>query len=133
MSRDPVTLAETETIFTTARIMRENNIGDVIVLDDTKAHVKGIVTDRDMVVRAIAEGRDPTESTIGSICSENLTTVAPDDPVDKAVDLMRERALRRLPVVEGGRPCGIISIGDLATEFDERSALADISAAPPNI
>lgn len=132
MSRDPLTLSEGETVFTTARVMRENNIGDVIVLDSGE-HVKGIVTDRDVVVRAVAEGRDPSETSVGSICSENLTVVAPGDTVDRAVELMRERALRRLPVVEEGRVCGIISIGDLAGEFDERSALADISTAPPNI
>jgi len=58
--------------------------------------------------------------------------VAPDDPVSRAVELMREHAVRRLPVCQDGRPVGIVSIGDLAVEQDPRSALADISAAPSN-
>jgi CBS domain-containing protein len=58
--------------------------------------------------------------------------VAPDDSVDVVIGLMRERALRRVPVVEGGRPVGIVSMGDLAVDLDPKSALADVSAAPPN-
>ena len=58
--------------------------------------------------------------------------MSPDDPVDRAVQLMRERAIRRLPVVDRGKPVGIVSIGDLALDRDPDSALADISAAPPN-
>jgi CBS domain-containing protein len=59
-------------------------------------------------------------------------TVEPDEPVSRAVDLMRERAIRRLPVCEGDRPVGIVSLGDLAQAQDPQSALGDISAAPPN-
>lgn len=132
MSPDPVTLIETESILNTARAMREYDIGDVIVLDGTGARVKGIVTDRDIVVRAIVDERDPAGTTIGSICSEELTVVTPKDTVDKAVKLMREKAVRRLPVVEDGNAVGIVSIGDLAERFDRRSALADISSAPAN-
>jgi CBS domain-containing protein len=58
--------------------------------------------------------------------------VSPEDDIDRAVALMRDKALRRLPVVESGQPVGIVSIGDLAVERDSTSALADISAAPPN-
>jgi CBS domain-containing protein len=112
--------------------MRERDIGDVIVLDDTNARVCGIVTDRDIVVRALAEERDPRETTIASICSQDLTTIEPTDSVDTAVKLMRGKAVRRLPVMEGGKAVGIVSIGDLAEKFDQRSALADISSAAPN-
>jgi CBS domain-containing protein len=69
---------------------------------------------------------------IGDICSRNLVAVSADDSVDDAVRIMREKALRRLPVVEAGKPVGIVSIGDLAMERDQGSALADISAAPGN-
>lgn len=132
MSPDPVCLIETETIVNTARTMKEHDIGDVIVLDDTDARVKGIVTDRDIVVRALAEERDPMLTTIGSICSEELETMTPDETVDRAIRLMREKAIRRLPVVEDGRAVGFVSIGDLAERFDKESALADISGAPAN-
>lgn len=90
------------------------------------------MTDRDIVVRGIAEGLDPRTNTLDDICSRTLTTVSPDDSIDTAVSLMREKAIRRLPVVKRGRPVGIVSIGDLAIERDRDSALADVSAAPPN-
>lgn len=130
MTPNPLTVSRDTPVEQAARSMRDECIGDVIVTDgDTLC---GIVTDRDIVVRAIAEGRDPTTTTVGDICSSDLVTLSPDAGVDEAVTLMRERALRRLPIVENGRPVGVVSIGDLAIERDEHSALADISAAPPN-
>jgi CBS domain-containing protein len=94
--------------------------------------VCGIATDR-IVVRGIADGRDPRSTSLGDICSRDLATLSPDDQFGTAVRLMRERAIRRLPVVEAGRPVGILTIGDLAVQEDRGSALADVSAAPPNI
>ena len=132
MTPDPVALIESETLVAAAKAMRSNDIGDVIVLDDTNARVKGIVTDRDVVVRALAEGMDPKKTTLASICTEDVTTVSPEDSVDKAARYMRELAIRRLPVVEDGQPVGVISLGDLALEMDSRSALAEVSAAPAN-
>ena len=130
MTPNPRTVSRDTPVEQAARHMRDDGIGDVIVTDGDS--LCGIVTDRDIVVRAIAEGRDPTTTTVGDICSSDLVTLSPDAGVDEAVTLMRERALRRLPVVENGRPVGVASIGDLAIERDEDSALADISAAPPN-
>jgi CBS domain-containing protein len=130
MSSRPVTVEDSATIFDAARAMREANIGDVIVLKG--GSVYGIVTDRDIVVRAVAEGRDPKSVKVGEICSGNIATVAPNEPVDKVVALMREKAIRRVPVVEGGRPVGIVSLGDLAVDKDRNSALAEISSAQPN-
>ena len=130
MTPDPITLPETALIVDAAQKMREAGIGDVVVLHDES--VCGIVTDRDIVVRGVAEGRDPRSTTLAEICSRELRTLSPDDEISTAVRLMREHAIRRLPVVEGGRPVGILSIGDLAREHDPDSALADVSAAPPN-
>jgi CBS domain-containing protein len=133
MTPDPVTMIESDSVLDAARMMREEDIGDVIVLDDTSARVKGIATDRDVVVRAVAEGLDPAGTTLAAICTQELLTIAPNDPVDKAARFMRDRAVRRLPVVEeDGRPVGVVSIGDLAIELDRRSALAEISLAPAN-
>jgi CBS domain-containing protein len=111
--------------------MCEADIGDVIVTNE-KGYICGIVTDRDIVVRAVAQGSDCQGTKLGDICSRELTTLSPDDSIDDAVCLMRERAVRRLPVVEQGCPVGIVSIGDLALAKDPTSALADISGAPPN-
>ncbi|MFC5910488.1 CBS domain-containing protein [Streptacidiphilus monticola] len=126
-----VTVSTTTALTEAARQMRDQGIGDLIVTDDS-GRLFGLVTDRDLVVRATAEGRDPDHTETGQICSRNLTTVTPDDDVDRAVALMRDRAVRRLPVVEDGRPVGIVSLGDLALDRDRQSALADISAAPAN-
>ena len=130
MTPNPLTVTAGTTLTDAARQMRDQGIGDVIVTDSGK--VCGIVTDRDIVVRALADGREPTTTTVGDICSRDLVTLSPGADVTEAVTLMRERALRRLPVVENGKPVGIVSIGDLAIERDEDSALADISAASQN-
>jgi CBS domain-containing protein len=94
--------------------------------------VRGIVTDRDIVVRAVADGRDPASTTLGEVGSTDVVALSPDDTVERAVEIMRQKAIRRVPVVEGGRAVGIVSIGDLAAERDPDSALADISSARPN-
>jgi CBS domain-containing protein len=130
MTPHPVALSATSTLVDAAIAMRDFDVGVVIVLDD--GQVCGIATDRDIIVRAIANGNYPATTKLGEICSRELTTVSPSDTVDEAVRLMREKAIRRLPVVENGHPVGIVSIGDLATEQEPQSPLADISAAPPN-
>jgi CBS domain-containing protein len=131
MTPNPLTLPESTLVLEAAEAMRANDIGDVIVTDD-RGKLLGIVTDRDVVVRVVAEGRDPRATRVGDIASRDLTAVAPSDRIDHAVDLMRTRAIRRLPVVDQERPVGIVSIGDLALHRDPDSALADISGAPPN-
>jgi len=130
MTQRPVTVQATDTVAAAARSMRDGNIGDVVVVD--KDQIQGILTDRDIVVRALAEGRDPGRTTVGEICSRELTTLSPNDAIGDAEKIMRDRAIRRLPVVEGGRPVGIVSLGDLAVERSPESTLGGISAAPPN-
>ena len=128
MTRDVVTLPRDASIVEAARLMRDNGIGDVVVTDGERA--EGIVTDRDIVIRAVADGKEPGSVRLDQVVSEDLTAVAPDDSVDRAVQIMRQRAIRRLPVVEAGKPVGIVSLGDLAVEHDPGSALADISEEP---
>jgi CBS domain-containing protein len=127
----PVIVRPDCTVTEAAQLMRDGDIGDVIVQDGPR--VAGILTDRDIVIRAVADDRAPADVTVGEICSADLLTVGPEDPIDRAVQLMREGAIRRLPVAEDGRVVGIITLGDLAIERDEDTALADISAAEPNI
>jgi CBS domain-containing protein len=130
MTPNPVALPASASLVEAALAMRDFDVGDVLVLDD--GQVCGIITDRDIVVRGIATGNYPATIKLGEICSRDLTVLAPTDTVEEAVSRMREKAIRRLPVVEHGRPIGIVSLGDLAVERDPRSALSDISAAPPN-
>jgi CBS domain-containing protein len=130
MTAKPLALQEGTTLVEAARAMRNHDVGDVVLLDDDQ--VTGIVTDRDMTIRAVAEGMDPNTTVLAQIASKELATVSPDATVDEAVDIMRSRAVRRLPVVEDGRVIGILSLGDLAVERAPDSPLADISAADPN-
>jgi CBS domain-containing protein len=112
-----------------ARHMRLADIGDVLVLDgDT---VRGILTDRDIVVRALAADRDPATTRVADIATPDPVTIGPDEPAAHAVQLMRDGAVRRLPVCEDGHIVGMVSLGNLAAERDPESALADISIAPP--
>ena len=130
MTKDPVALDRTVTAAEAARAMRDSDIGAVIVLDS--GTTCGIVTDRDITVRAVAEGEDPTTVDLASICSKNPSTIGPDASIDEALALMRREDIRRLPVVEGDQPVGIVSLGDVSIERDAGDALADISSAPAN-
>jgi CBS domain-containing protein len=130
MTRDPRTVSASDTIVDAARVMNESDIGDVVVVDGSE--VRCIVTDRDIVVRAIAEGRDPQSTSVGDVCTSDLVTIEPGASVDDALAKMRQADIRRLPVVQDGRPVGIVSLGDLAVEREPDSTLADISAASPD-
>jgi len=132
MTPDPTTVESTVSVVHAARCMRDKDVGAIIVLNGWD--ICGIVTDRDIAVRAVAEGLDPAETTVGEICSPHLVGLALDATVADAVTLMRENALRRLPVVAGGRPIGIVSLGDLVTKKEREGGkvLAGISTAPPN-
>ncbi|MGI5327388.1 CBS domain-containing protein [Actinomadura nitritigenes] len=130
MTPVPVAVSPDTTLVTVSDLMRRHGIGDVLVVHEGR--LRGLVTDRDIVVRAVAVQKDVGATTVGDICSTNMVTVAPEEDADEAVRLMRRHAVRRLPVVDGDRPIGMVSIGDLAVQRDERSALADISAEPPN-
>lgn len=130
MTRNPATIETDQSVQQAAALMRDNDTGAIIVLSG--GTVTGIVTDRDIAVRCVAEGGD-VGAPVSSCCSMEISTVAPDTSLEQAVQLMRSNAIRRLPVVEGDSAVGIVSIGDLAIERDGDSALADISAAAGNV
>jgi CBS domain-containing protein len=130
MSASPIGLEDTATLSDAARAMRDGDFGSVVVLKG--GSVCGVVTDRDIVIRAVAEGKDPKSVKLGEICSGDVVTIGPDQSVDDAAELMRDKAVRRVPVIDKGRLVGIVSLGDLAKEKDEGKALAEISSAPPN-
>ena len=130
MTPNPVSMLGTASVHEAARAMRDTEIGDVIVIEHNQ--VCGIITDRDIAVRVVAEAKDPATTALADICSHSLLTVTPTDSVEHAVRLMRTHAIRRLPVVEEGKAVGIVSLGDLAVERDPNSVLGEISAAPPD-
>ncbi|MBM3933443.1 MAG: CBS domain-containing protein [SAR202 cluster bacterium] len=129
MTTDVVTVQFEATVLEAAQLMRDEDIGDVVVMQDDKT--VGILTDRDIVVRVVAEGKD-FNTTVSEIASHSLTTVSSETDIDDAIDLMGDEAIRLLPVVDNGRLVGILSLGDLAIDEDETSALSEISTAPPN-
>lgn len=130
MTPDPITLSGESTATEAAQRMREADIGPVLVVDNGTVH--GIVTDRDIVVRVVAAGKDPATTKLASICTEKLVTLEPDSNVGAAIAMMKEKAIRRVPVVKDGLAVGIVSLGDLAAEREPKSALGKISEAPPN-
>ena len=131
MTKQVFTVNEDASIREIARLMRDEKIGDVLVTD-AAGKLCGIITDRDVVVRAVAEGNDIDSLRAKDICTDQMVTLEPQSSVDEAVKLMTDRAIRRLPVVENEVPVGIVTIGDLAAQRDPSSALGQISSAAPN-
>jgi CBS domain-containing protein len=129
MTHDPRTVEKGTPIRDVARAMREADTGAIIVTDNGR--FAGLVTDRDIVVRALAEGKGP-DTPVDEVDTESVKTLTPDQTVDDAIRIVREDDVRRVPVVQDGRPVGIVSLGDLAIERDPDSALADMSSEPAN-
>ena len=117
MTSGPASSEPTATVVDAARIMAQEDVGPVPVVEGGR--VVGMVTDRDIVVRVIAEGRDPNSTTIGEIASGDVVTVEPDTDLDEALTLMSSRQVRRLPVVENGELVGIVAQADVARAVDE--------------
>jgi CBS domain-containing protein len=130
MTPNPIIMNHDASAQEAARHMRDAEVGDVLVQQDGK--LVGIVTDRDIVLRVVADGKSPERTTLADCCSHELHTLKSDMDAKEAVQMMREFAIRRIPVVDNGQAIGIVSIGDLAMTRDERSALAEISSQPPN-
>jgi CBS domain-containing protein len=130
MTESPDTVSGDTTVADAAKLMRDKDFGGVLCTDGEE--IKGFLTDRDIAVRVVAEGKDPSSTTVSEAATTDLHTLSPDDSVEDAIELVRQHDIRRVPVVEGAKAVGIVSIGDLAVERDEDSALADISAASQN-
>lgn len=129
MTNEVATATLDSTVEDIAGMMKEEDTGAIPVVDD--GELAGIVTDRDIVIRCIAEGKDPAETTVEDILTEELHTIEPDADVDEAARLMSDRQIRRLPVVEEGELIGVISLGDIAVKQGDTDtageSLQDIS------
>ena len=130
MSPAPICMTADVSVSAAAKAMKQHGTGTVLVL--TGGKLSGLVTDRDITVRVLAENRDPLTTPIGDICSSEPVVLGPYDDVEQATRLVRERAVRRIPVLADGIPVGVVSIGDLALDKDATSALSGVSSAPPN-
>ncbi|MFD2028772.1 CBS domain-containing protein [Promicromonospora aerolata] len=129
MTPAPTAVDVSDSLQVAAQAMLAEDVGALVVQSESK--IVGIVTDRDLVIRGLAEGLG-VDATVGQVASEQLVTVGPGDPVQTAVEVMRDAAVRRVPVMDGDVAVGIVAIGDLAVTRDPASALADISEAEPN-
>ena len=121
MTKDLVTCTPENTIVEVAQLMKNEDIGPVLIVDnDDSRTLVGIVTDRDIVLKVIAEQRDVNTTRVGDVMSKKLVTCHTDDNVEVAMKAMAQFQLRRIPVVEDNmRLAGIISQADLATRVDE--------------
>lgn len=131
MTKQTKTMPADASVADAAKAMQTSAIGGVMVAGND-GNLCGFLTDRDVVVRVVAEHRDPEATRVGDVCTRDVTCLGPDDPVDRAIALMAEHKVRRIPVVENGKPVGLVSLGDLAQVRDPESVLGTISAAPPN-
>jgi CBS domain-containing protein len=113
MTENVEALREDDSLQTAAERLAQHDIGAMPVCDE-RQRVRGIVTDRDIVVHGIAQGKDPRKTTVGEIVTPNPITVGPDEPVERITAIMAERQIRRVPVVEDGKLVGMISQADIA-------------------
>jgi CBS domain-containing protein len=130
MTRDPVSMDGKEPVTKAAAAMRDQGIGTVVVM--TNGAPCGVVTDRDIAVKAVASGKDPSKMTLDEICSNSVVAVSPDQSVDDAVQVMKSHDVKRVLVMEDKKLTGIISLGDLASRSMEGDLERDLSRSRPN-
>jgi CBS domain-containing protein len=119
MTSDPRTVEPSTSVVDAARAMKEEDVGPLPITDGDR--LVGILTDRDIAVRVVAEGKDPQSTTVEEIASRDLVTVDPDQGLDEAMRLMAEHQVRRLPVCEeDGRLVGILAQADVAREVGDQ-------------
>jgi CBS domain-containing protein len=134
MTRDVSCCKNNDTIYDAASKMKELNVGAIPIVDD-EHHLIGMVTDRDLVIRGYANNKDHSTS-LSEVMSDHLYSISPDQSLQEASQLMAEKQIRRLPVVDNGKLIGIISLGDLSVEEQSDmaagQALEQISEQHPN-
>ncbi|HUQ49664.1 MAG TPA: CBS domain-containing protein [Terriglobales bacterium] len=124
MTSNPVCAQADTTVEEIATMMKSENIGCVPVMDEDE--VIGVITDRDIVVRCIASGKDPAECRAEDILSEQAVVASPEMDSQEAARLMSESQIRRLPVMEGNRLVGMLSLGDVAVKEDNDRLSGDV-------
>ena len=118
MARDVQIITSLQPIADVAHLMRQLNIGSLPVVEDGR--LAGVITDRDIVIRVVADGLDPHMETAGRHMTRDPKVASPDWPVERAAELMAREQIRRLPVIEDGRLVGYLALGDLALQNRDR-------------
>lgn len=134
MTQNVATISPQQSAQEAAQLMSQHNVGSIPVVENNSC--VGIVTDRDIALRAVSQGRDPKTTRVQEVMTSGIVTGAPEMDVHEAADLMAQQQIRRLPVIENGKITGIVALGDLATQNiyqnEAGQALSNISepAAP---
>src|SRR5207253_1409309 len=130
MTEDPHSIGQSASVVEAARLMREEHIGSLPITDDEK--LVGMITDRDITTRVVAEAADPAMTSVGDVYSRDLISVEPDEDLDEALQLMARHQVRRLPVVENGSLVGIVAQADIALGANEKKTgeLVEAISAP---
>ena len=117
MTQNPARLSTGSTIADAARLLRDKDTGIAPITDGDR--LVGVITDRDIAIQVVAEGKDPETTKVDEIASQNLVTIDPQQDLDEALRLMAQHQVRRLPVVEeDGRLVGILAQADVARHAD---------------
>jgi CBS domain-containing protein len=126
MTKTPVCCLPHDTVAKVAQLMKSGNIGSIPVIENEQTQkLVGIVTDRDLALKVVAEGRDAKSTKVEMVMTLNVVTCQPEDDLQKTLDAMSEHQLRRIPVVDSGNKIlGIISQADVATRINEPSKTA---------
>ena len=119
MTQDPRSIGASASVVEAARLMREQHIGSLPVTEHER--LVGMITDRDITTRVVAESAVPESTSVGDVYSRDLISVAPDNDLDEALKLMVRHQVRRLPVVESGRLVGMVAQADIALKDNERT------------
>lgn len=124
MTADPACCTPDTRLQDAARLMLDNDCGEIpVVVDFDSRRLVGVVTDRDIAIRGVAEGLSPTDTQVSDVMSSSVVTARLEDNADEACELMEENQIRRIPVVDGeGRCCGIVSQADIALRSGEKEA-----------
>jgi CBS domain-containing protein len=130
MTENPHSIGHSASVVEAARLMRAQDIGSLPITDEEK--LVGMITDRDITTRVVAEGADATRTSVEDVYSRDLISVEPDRGLEEALQLMARHQVRRLPVVENGRLVGIVAQADIALNENERKTgeLVEAISAP---
>lgn len=128
MTKDPSCCLPTDNVFEVAQLMKSEDVGSIPIVSDKQTNkLEGIVTDRDLAIKVVAEGRDAKNTSVREVMTTGVVTCSADDNVDDALNLMEEHQVRRIPIVDdNGRLAGIIAQADVATRMEEPHKTAEM-------